>query len=523
MPRSSDIFSVYKVHFVASKTVGNRASPIVSIKCACLPSLSTNTEPTERTPCRHPENGVWAFPLLCFLWRALHLEFVAWQATSPPAHSLSVLLRSSRLPSVLSKMATMTPTDQRDMLYLFERPSDPLYMPRAGNTIVFNTPDMPQNFAPRFGGTEEGTINVSPDDSLMQALPAVVTSIPRGGPFSLNLREHRQAAKAVIEVLQRAQTVPQLRDTAASLREGINETLFVYALSFVITRNRRFRGIRVPSILETFPGRFIPSNLLDAAQTTVNRVNSNRNADPLLCHFFIDDTVQPPWSSGMRPVFCIGSLLVQKDCVRVRNPAMNTSYFSFHAVSSHLSTAPIVVQHDQDFSGLRKRLENRVAYWREDYGLNAHHWHWHLVYPTDLLQGENVPDRKGELFYYMHQQIVARFDHERMSVGLPRVVKLDNFRDPIPDGYFSKLRFDNAETNTNRILVPGLNPNATLWGTRQDNTRLSNYTRLNTFIPVDVSELELWRDRLLDGIHQGFFINVGVVGGMNIVGVVGLL
>ncbi|KAF2356081.1 hypothetical protein FHG87_013160 [Trinorchestia longiramus] len=33
----------------------------------------------------------------------------------------------------------------------------------------------------------------------------------------------------------------------------------------------------------------------------------------------------------MRPVFCIGSLLVQKDCVRVRNPAMNTSYFSFHA------------------------------------------------------------------------------------------------------------------------------------------------------------------------------------------------
>ncbi|KAF2351266.1 hypothetical protein FHG87_017979 [Trinorchestia longiramus] len=41
----------------------------------------------------------------------------------------------------------------------------------------------------------------------------------------------------------------------------------------------------------------------------------------------------------MRPVFCIGSLLVQKDCVRVRNPAMNTSCFSFHAVSSHLSEA----------------------------------------------------------------------------------------------------------------------------------------------------------------------------------------
>ena len=59
---------------------------------------------------------------------------------------------------------------------------------------------------------------------------------------------------------------------------------------------------------------------------------------------------------------------------------------------------------------------------------------------------------------------------ERMSVGLPRVVKLDNFRAPIPDGYFSKLRFDNSDIN--RTPVTGLHPTASLWGTRQDNTVL---------------------------------------------------
>jgi hypothetical protein len=80
-----------------------------------------------------------------------------------------------------------------------------------------------------------------------------------------------------------------------------------------------------------------------------------------------------------------------------------------HWFENVLQTTPVVIQHNQDFSGLRTRLENRVAYWREDYGLNAHHWHWHLVYPTDLLEGEAIPDRKGELFYYMHQQIVARY------------------------------------------------------------------------------------------------------------------
>ncbi|XP_047740810.1 LOW QUALITY PROTEIN: phenoloxidase 2-like [Hyalella azteca] len=347
-------------------------------------------------------------------------------------------------------MATASTEDQRDIMYLFERPSDPLYMPRAGNTIVFNTPDMPDNFAPRFGGTAEGTITVTTDASLAASLPPLVTSIPRGHPYSLNIREHRLAAKDVIELLQQAQTVAQLRDMAASIREDINETLFVYSMFFVLARNKRFRGLRVPTILEVFPDRFIPSNVLDSARAAVNCNNNNRNIN---------------------------------------------------------QETPVVIQYNQDFSGLHSRLENRLAYWREDYGVNAHHWHWHLVYPNDLLVGKTIPDRKGELFYYMHQQIVARYDNERMSIGLPRVVKLDNFHDPIPDGYFSKLRFDNADSNTNRVQVPGLNPNATHWGTRQDNTRLSNYTRLNTFIPVDISELELWRDRLLDGIHQGFFIN----------------
>ncbi|KAF2355828.1 Low-density lipoprotein (LDL) receptor class A repeat [Trinorchestia longiramus] len=46
--------------------------------------------------------------------------------------------------------------------------------------------------------------------------------------------------------------------------------------------------------------------------------------------------VQPPWSSGLRPVLGIRSLH-RADRPRVRNPAINTSCFSFRAVSSHLS------------------------------------------------------------------------------------------------------------------------------------------------------------------------------------------
>lgn len=45
-------------------------------------------------------------------------------------------------------------------------------------------------------------------------------------------------------------------------------------------------------------------------------------------------------------------------------------------------------------------------YFREDIGVNLHHWHWHLVYPFEAANAQIVnKDRRGELFYYMHQQV----------------------------------------------------------------------------------------------------------------------
>lgn len=48
----------------------------------------------------------------------------------------------------------------------------------------------------------------------------------------------------------------------------------------------------------------------------------------------------------------------------------------------------------------------RLWYFREDMGVNLHHWHWHLVYPFEASDERIVnKDRRGELFYYMHQQV----------------------------------------------------------------------------------------------------------------------
>jgi tyrosinase len=59
-------------------------------------------------------------------------------------------------------------------------------------------------------------------------------------------------------------------------------------------------------------------------------------------------------------------------------------------------------------------------YFREDLGANLHHWHWHLVYPNENRNLAMIKkDRRGELFYYMHQQVC--FDPELVFLELKTI------------------------------------------------------------------------------------------------------
>jgi len=79
--------------------------------------------------------------------------------------------------------------------------------------------------------------------------------------------------------------------------------------------------------------------------------------------------------------------------------------------------------------------EDADSYFREDTVANTHHSDWHRL---------EFGRRKGEFFYYMHGQILARYEAERLSLGLPAVnyfglVQWDSY---IGDSYDSKLGGD---------------------------------------------------------------------------------
>lgn len=152
---------------------------------------------------------------------------------------------------------------------------------------------------------------------------------------------------------------------------------------------------------------------------------------------------------------------------------------------------PIEIPRDYTASDLDE--EHRIAYFREDIGVNLHHWHWHIVYPFDGAREIVNKNRRGELFYYMHQQILARYNFERLCNNMKRTTRWNNWREPIPEAYFPKLD----------SLVASRS-----WPSRSANQIPQDVNREADQIRLTIDDMERWRDRIYDAIHSGSVINV---------------
>lgn len=110
-------------------------------------------------------------------------------------------------------------------------------------------------------------------------------------------------------------------------------------------------------------------------------------------------------------------------------------------------------------------VEDNLEYFRHDLGVNLFHHHWHSANPFN---GELVAnDRRGESFYYMHQQFLARYNTERLANGeetIPSVhdyVKLESHieqtyqfpeYDVVPFDALCQASYDSMQEMTNNII-----------------------------------------------------------------------
>lgn len=205
-----------------------------------------------------------------------------------------------------------------------------------------------------------------------------------------------------------------------------------------------------------------------------------------------------------------------------------------------------------------------LDYWREDVLANEHHQHWHEVYPygglpprdftvwvtqtsretlaailehvfpgqgADFVAGASpvqlarefaritgrqlrdlapehyqamfrLNDRQGELFFYMHQQMLARYDAELVSHGLSRVTSFGPTRwaSPIAEGYdpegFLLFGGDFTRREENQSLADG-----SVGTLRQINVAIEDALRTKKLVRIDGSAVDIDRTNLGEAVE----------------------
>lgn len=264
----------------------------------------------------------------------------------------------------------------------------------------------------------------------------VAKKLGRSDQVSFFNLKHQKITVELINIFLEQKTLPDLLSAAAYARDRVNPYLFNYALSSTILHREDTACLELPAFVSIFPERFIQSDALELARHEGNYVRSHDRKSIVI-----------PW----------------------------------------------------DYSATDKEPEHRLAYFREDIGVNSHHWHWHLVYPYHGPFSNK--DRRGELFYYMHRQMVARYNVERFCNKLPRVERLMDFRGRMREAYYPKI---------NAAKYPG----------RPAFQKLHNLDRDDT--QLDVADMEIWRNRILNAITSGKVMmpngQVGTLAGIDALG-----
>ncbi|CAH2984064.1 unnamed protein product [Chilo suppressalis] len=210
--------------------------------------------------------------------------------------------------------------------------------------------------------------------------------LPFNVPFSVLEQQHRWQAATFFNLLYSAKTKDVFYKTLVYLRAHINEYMLVYVASVAIAHRPDTQGFIVPPLYEIFPSFFNNAEIM----TTAQRISVH----------------------GKNYMEHYPSTYIWDNDVVIRRNATVWPYYT-------------------------KYLP--LSYFTHDFALNNFYYNMHILYPS-WLGGETVPlvkDRRGEWYWFMHKQLVARYYMERLCNGLGEIPELDMHL--VEEGYASGL------------------------------------------------------------------------------------
>lgn len=207
--------------------------------------------------------------------------------------------------------------------------------------------------------------------------------------FTFTNKYHKDQVVALFHLFYYAKDWDSFYKTMVWARFHVNEGMFVYALTVAVLHRKDMVGIILPAPYEIYP------------------------------YYFFDDTVISK-AQRMKMQGLYGSKMIDG----VKTATFTTDYFDYD---------------------ITMNTDTKVAYFTEDIGLNSYYFYFHADYPFWMGGTEFglYKDRRGEMYLYQHQQLLARYYMERLSNDLGKV-KVFDWDKVIKTGYSPKLRFYNG-------------------------------------------------------------------------------
>ncbi|XP_044272322.1 hexamerin-like [Tribolium madens] len=207
--------------------------------------------------------------------------------------------------------------------------------------------------------------------------------LPRGEVFSVFYEEHLQQAIALYKLFYYAKDYDTFYKTAVWARQHVNEGLFLYSFSVAIVHREDTYGIVLPPIYEIYPHYFYNNEVIQEAYRYKQQYYNQEHGYTI-----------------------------------------NANYSGFY---------------------LNLHPEQSLAYFTEDVGVNSFYYYYNIYYPH-WLGGEDFDyhhDRRGEQYYYVYQQILARYYLERLSNDFGEI-PFFNYEVPFENGYYPSLQYPNG-------------------------------------------------------------------------------
>ncbi|OAD55592.1 Arylphorin subunit alpha [Eufriesea mexicana] len=202
--------------------------------------------------------------------------------------------------------------------------------------------------------------------------------------------EQMKELQMLFELFYQAKDFQTFYKTAAWARIHMNNGIFTSAFTTAVLYRQECMNMRLPAIYEIYPNFFYDSNVIQEAQ----------------------------------------------------NLRMSRS---FGAAMDNAETHMVYANYSSKYKMPYSDDEYKLDYFMEDAGLNAYYYYIRQMFPFWMnSETYNMPKEiRGQLYYFLHQQLLARYGLERMSKGLGPINEFDWNR-PIIPGFYSTLMYPNG-------------------------------------------------------------------------------